>query len=91
MHNPSSGVSQCPSAVLSASLVPIICTPPWVARPLRSPLVHPRAPHGIPGALLWLVGAVLVLVFACLSCAVLCRVLRVLWLACQCRSALSGG
>ena len=50
-----------------------------------------RAPHGNPGALLRLGGAVLVLVFACLSCAVLCCVLRVLWLACRCRSAVSGG
>ena len=36
-------------------------------------------------------GAVLVLVFACLSYAVSCRVLRVLWLACRCLSAVSGG
>ena len=36
-------------------------------------------------------GAVLVLMFACLPCAVSCRVLRVLWLACRCLSAVSGG
>ena len=41
--------------------------------------------------LLRLGGAVLVLLFACLWCAVSCRVLRVLWLACRCRSAVSGG
>ena len=41
--------------------------------------------------LLLLGGAVLVVVFACLSCAVSCRVLRVLWVACWCRSAVSGG
>ena len=90
-HNSSSGISQCPSAVLSAALVPIICTSPSVARPLRSPLVHPRAPHGSPRVLRLLGGAVLLLVFACLSCAVSCRVLRILWLACLCRSAVSGG
>ena len=35
-------------------------------------------------------GAVLVLVFSCLSCAVSFRVLRVLWLACRCLGAVSG-
>ena len=41
--------------------------------------------------LLLLSGVVLVLVFACLLCAVSCRVLRVLWLACWCRSGVTGG
>ena len=91
MHNPSSGISHCPPAVLSASPVPFICTPPSVARPRRSPLVHPRAPHGSPRVLLRLGGAVLLCVSACLSCAVSCRVLRVMWLACRCRSAVFGG
>ena len=90
-HNPSSGISQCPLAVLSASLVPIICTPPLVARPLRSPSVHPCAPHGSPRVLRLLGGAVLVLVFAGPSCAVSCRVLWVRWCACWCLSAVSGG
>ena len=39
----------------------------------------------------WLGGAVLVHMFACLLCAVSCRVLPVLWLACRCRSAVCGG
>ena len=36
MHNPSSCTSRCRPAVLSVSLVPIVCTPPSVAKPLRS-------------------------------------------------------
>ena len=64
---------------------------PSVARPRRSPLVHPPAPHGSPRLLLWLGGAVLVFVSACLSCAVSSRVSRVMWLACRCRSAVFGG
>ena len=65
--------------------------PPSVARPHRSPLVRPRAPHGSPRVLFRLGGGVLVLVCACLSCAISCRVLRVMWLACLCRSAEFGG
>ena len=48
---------------LPTYLVPIICTPPSVARPLQSPLVHPRAPNGTPcravsyGFCGWRVGA----------------------------------
>ena len=61
--------------------------PPSVAMPRRSPLVHPRAPHGSPRVLFRLDGAVLVLVSACLTCAISCRVLWVMWLACLCRSA----
>ena len=63
-HSPSCGFSQCPSAVLSASLVLIICTPPSSARPLRSLLVHPHASHGSPRVLRLLAGALLVVVFA---------------------------
>ena len=63
-HNPSSGTSRCPSAVLSVSLVPIICTPPSVARPLQSSSVHPRGPHRSPKVLCLLGGVVLVLVSA---------------------------
>ena len=78
MHNPSPGISQCPSAVLSASLVPTICTPPLVARPLPSSSVHFRAPSGSPRVLRLLSGAVHVLVSAgllvrpagCLACRV---------------------
>ena len=56
---------------------------PWV--PLgASPCRRPRV-------LLRLSGAVLVFMSACLSCAVSCRVLRVMWLACQCRSVVSRG
>ena len=40
--------------------------PPSVARPRRSPLVRPRAPHGSPRVLFRLGGALLVLVSACL-------------------------
>ena len=36
-------------------------------------------------------GAVLVFVSACLPCAISCRVLRVMWLACLCCSAEFGG
>ena len=85
-HNSSPGISQCPSAVLSVALVPIICTPPSVARPLQSPSAHPRAPHGSFRVLPWLGGAVLVLVFACLSGSVAglsvpqCGVRRLRWL-----------
>ena len=46
MHNPSSGISWCSVAVLRVSLVPLICTPPSVARPRRSPSVCPCTPHG---------------------------------------------
>ena len=74
MHNPSSGISRCPSAVLSASPVPFICTPPSVAKPRRSPLVYPRAPQGSPRVPFRLSGAVLVLVSACFWCAASCRV-----------------
>ena len=56
--------------------------PPLVARPCRSPLVRPRAPHGSPRVLFRLGGAVLVLVSACLPCTISCPVLRVMWLAC---------
>ena len=63
-HNPSSCTSRCPSAVLSASLVRIICTPPSVARPLQSFSMRPRVPHGSPGVLCLLSGALLVLVSA---------------------------
>ena len=85
MHNSSSGTSQCPLAVLAASPVPFICTPPSVARPRRSPLVRPRAPHGTPRVLFRVGGVVLVFVSACLPCAVSCRVSLVMWLACLCR------
>ena len=53
-----------PSAVLSASLVPIICTPPSVARPLQSSSVDARVAHGSLGVLFLLDGALLVLVSA---------------------------
>ena len=91
MHNSSSGIPHCPLAVLAASPVPFICTPPSVARPRRSCLVLLRAPHGSPRVLFRLGGAVLVLVSACLPCAVSCRVSQVMWLACLCRSAEFGG
>ena len=52
MHNPLSGISWGSVAVLPVSLVPLICTPPSVARPRRSPSVCPCAPHGSPRALL---------------------------------------
>ena len=41
--------------------------------------------------LLRLGGAVLACVSTCLSCAVSWRVLRVMWLACRCRSVVFGG
>ena len=44
-------------------------------------LSHPCAPHGSPRVLRLLRGAVLVLVFVSLSCAVMCHVLRVWWCA----------
>ena len=62
MHNPSSCTSRCPSAFLSVSLVPTLCTPPSPARPLQSSSVHPRVPHGSAGVLCLLGGAVFVLV-----------------------------
>ena len=62
-----------------------------VARPRGSPFLRPCAPDGIPRVLFRLGGAVLVLVSACLPCAISCRVLRVMWLACLCRSAEFGG
>ena len=65
--------------------------PPPVARPRRSPLVRPCAPHGSPRVLFRLGVAVLVFLSACLPCAISCRVLRVRWLACLCRSAEFGG
>ena len=62
-----------------------------VARPRRSPLVRPCAPHGSPSVQFRLGSAVVVLVSACLPCAISCRVLQVMWLACLCPSAeLSG-
>ena len=61
------------------------------SRPHRSPLVRPLAPHGSSRVLLQLGGAVLVVVSACLLCVVSCRVSRVLWLVCLCRSAEFGG
>ena len=48
-HNSSPGISQCHSAVLSAALVPIVCTPPSVARPLRSPQRIPVLLMGASG------------------------------------------
>ena len=65
--------------------------PPSLARPRRSPLVRPRAPDGSARVLFWLGGAVLLLVSACLPCAASCRVSRVMWLVCLCRSAEFGG
>ena len=98
----SSGISQCPSVVLSAALVAIIWTPPLVARPLRSPSVHPRVPHGSLRGLLLLGCAVLVLV-SCQLCAVSCGFcgwcvgavmrcpgVRVSWLVLWCRGVWSG-
>ena len=91
MHNPLSGISWCSIAVLPVSLVPLICTPPSVARPRRSPSVCPCAPHGSPRALLQLGGAVLVLVPVCLPCAFSCRAFRVIRVACLCHGAGCGG
>ena len=91
MHNPLSGISWCSVAVLPVSLVPLICTPPSVARPRRSPSVCPCAPHGSPRTLLQLGGAVLVLVPVCLPCAFWCRALRVILVACRCHGAGCGG
>ena len=64
MPNPSSCTSRCPSAFLSVPLVPIVCTPPSVAKPLRSSSVHPCVPYGSPGVLCLRGGAVFVLVSA---------------------------
>ena len=91
MHNPLSGISWCSVAVLPVSLVPLICTPPSVARPRQSPSVCPCAPHGSPRALLQLGGAVLVLVPVFLPCAFSCRALRVIRVACLCHGAGCGG
>ena len=91
MHNPLSGISWCSVAVLPVSLVPLICTPPSVARPRRSPSVCRCAPHGSPRALLQLDGAVHVLVSVCLACAFSWRALRVTWVACLCHGAGCGG
>ena len=88
MHNPSSGTSRCSVAVLPVSPVPFICTPPVSGKAPSVPLgVSPCSPR----VLFRLRGAVLVLVSACLPCAISCRVLRVMWLACLCRSADFGG
>ena len=91
MHNPLSGISWCPVAVLPVSPVPLICTLPSVARPRRSPSVCPCAPHGSPRALLQLGGAVLVLVSVCLPCSFSCRAFRVIRVACLCHGAGCGG
>ena len=64
MHNPSSCTSRCPSAFLSVSLVPIVCTPPSVASPLRPSSVHARVPYGSPRVLCLLGGAVFMHVLA---------------------------
>ena len=47
MHNPSSCKSRCPSAFLSVSLVPIVCTPPSVAKPLRFAILFGACPCSI--------------------------------------------
>ena len=91
MHNRLSGMSWCSVAVLPVLLVPLICTPPSVARPRRSPSVCPCAPHGSPRALLQLGGAVLVLVPVCLPCAFSCRAFQVIWVSCLCHGAGFGG
>ena len=54
-HNSSPVISQYPSAVFSAALVPIIYTPPSVARPSQSLLLgaspcSPREPQGVAPA-----------------------------------------
>ena len=66
-------------------------TPRHWQGPRRSPLVRPCAPHGSPTVLFRLGGVVLVFVSACLPCAISCCVLRVMWVACLCRSAEFGG
>ena len=91
MHNPFSGISWCPVAVLPVSLVPLICTLPSVAGLRRSPSVCPCAPHGSPRALLQLGGAVLVPVPVCLPCSFSCRAFRVTRVACLCHGAGCGG
>ena len=58
----------------------------WWQGPVGPPWCDPVLPMGAPGCCS-LGGAVLVLVSACLPCAVLCRVSRVMWLVCLCRSA----
>ena len=67
MHNPSFCTSRCASALFEAWLVPIVCTPPLVVRPLRSSSMHPRVPYGGPGVLCLHDGAVFVIVPAGLS------------------------
>ena len=66
MHNPSSCTWRCPSAFLSVSLVPIVCTSLSVAKPLGLPSssVHPRVPYGSPGVLCLCGGAVFALASA---------------------------
>ena len=82
MHNPSSCTSWCPSAVLSVSLVPIVCTAPSVAKPLWSSSVHPRVPYGSPGC--W----PCVVVRCSCSCP-LASCVR--WCVRRCLSAVAGG
>ena len=78
----------CPSSFACA-----ICmyTPRRWQSPVGSPWCVHFAPHGSPRVLFRLGGAVLVFVSACLPCAISCRVLRVMWLACLSRSAEFGG
>ena len=66
-------------------------TPPPVERPRRSPSVRPCAPHGSPRVLFQLGFAMLVFVSACLPCAISCRLLRVMLVACLCGGAEFGG
>ena len=44
MQNPSSCTSRCPSAFLSVLLVPIVCTPPSVVKPLRFAILLAASP-----------------------------------------------
>ena len=44
MDNPSSCTSRCPSAFLSVALVPIVCTPPSVAKTLRFAILFIASP-----------------------------------------------
>ena len=62
MHNLSCCTSWCPSAFLSVSLVSIVCTPPSVAKPLRSSSVQPRVLYRSSPVLCLRGGAVFVLV-----------------------------